>query len=769
MADYTGYERAFKRAGIKYSLEPGYMNRGHGDMIDFRFVVCLAGDSLILTKDGYKEIKDIKIGEEVWTHKNRWRKVTATQKFEGDLHKVRAWGAQLYMTPDHKMMNANGDFLPIKESSTLVHKIIDMPESDSPKLSDGREVTLPMAWVIGAWLADGTVISERKHPGRESVKNYMRIRINPRSSKSDQVRDYLNEAEIKFYDSKEKDGTATLDIGDRVFSEFVVQQFGQGSVGKKIPGWMFGNPKAAESLIAGYCFGDGYHKQATGTSRSKITVNTVSKNLAHSVVLLARQLGMYSRISLIKPPSDGEIKGKSFTRKTTYTFDIYETPPVKKVRSIDRVGDQWNVDINSVEYSHRDFVYDLTVDEDHSFIVEGLVSSNCHHTAGSPNDAGQIRVVRDGVTYAGGGGLKGPLSQIVLKRNGEPHVVAVGVCYHAPGEIWFKGVAPRSGNWHSIGIEAVSSGLPDGNGRYDWTKEQLDMYPKVIAALLFDAGLTPDSFIRHGDYQPNSKVDPAGLSYAWFLPRVKAFYEELKGGPVNAAKPDDSVDGTDVYKDKDELVFDTKLGKISVKALAKDYDKSWGTPFAKEVSFGDGNIAQSFSGGIVYKGKNSKAYLVKGDILSSFKKLGYTKATGLPLSNEVGLPDKSGVYQKFEKGYFYWSPKTKAHFVDNEFFEVFAEAGFEKEAGYPIEDRQETPLVDGFYQKFSNGSIYKGPDDPVFVPKGYMDYWSKFGWENGELGWPVELNDKLFLFEKGYIEINDEGVKIFANGREITD
>lgn len=43
-------------------------------------IFALTGDTLITTREGYKQIKDIEVGDEVLTHKNRYKKVLASQK-----------------------------------------------------------------------------------------------------------------------------------------------------------------------------------------------------------------------------------------------------------------------------------------------------------------------------------------------------------------------------------------------------------------------------------------------------------------------------------------------------------------------------------------------------------------------------------------------------------------------------------------------------------------------------------------------------------------
>lgn len=49
------------------------------DLFTFSFPCFIAG-TLVLTKDGYKPIEEIEVGEEVFTHKNRWKQVTKVYK-----------------------------------------------------------------------------------------------------------------------------------------------------------------------------------------------------------------------------------------------------------------------------------------------------------------------------------------------------------------------------------------------------------------------------------------------------------------------------------------------------------------------------------------------------------------------------------------------------------------------------------------------------------------------------------------------------------------
>ncbi|CAN5759923.1 hypothetical protein BH20ACI4_BH20ACI4_20860 [soil metagenome] len=66
---------------------------------------CLTAGTLILTESGYRPIEEIKIGERVLSHENRFVRVTRTfeRDYEGDLWRVYVTGANrpLEITPEH--------------------------------------------------------------------------------------------------------------------------------------------------------------------------------------------------------------------------------------------------------------------------------------------------------------------------------------------------------------------------------------------------------------------------------------------------------------------------------------------------------------------------------------------------------------------------------------------------------------------------------------------------------------------------------------------
>ena len=129
--------------------------------------------------------------------------------------------------------------------------------------------------------------------------------------------------------------------------------------------------------------------------------------------------------------------------------------------------------------------------------VKGVL---CHHTASrSKANAPSLGIVQDGRAD-----LPGPLSQLVLGRDGTWFVVAAGRCNHAGKGAW-QGVT--AGNTSLIGIEAENA----GDGSEPWPAEQMDSYARGCAAILLHIGADDVMCAGHKEFAlpRGRKIDPS--------------------------------------------------------------------------------------------------------------------------------------------------------------------------------------------------------------------------------------------------------------------
>lgn len=124
----------------------------------------------------------------------------------------------------------------------------------------------------------------------------------------------------------------------------------------------------------------------------------------------------------------------------------------------------------------------------------------CHHTGGPlTGNAPSLALVEHGRPD-----LAGPLSQLVLGRDGTFFVVAAGRCNHAGAGLW-QGVS--AGNSSFIGIEAENA----GTGADPWPEVQVDAYARGVAAILVRIGTPAIMCAGHKEYAlpRGRKIDPS--------------------------------------------------------------------------------------------------------------------------------------------------------------------------------------------------------------------------------------------------------------------
>ena len=134
--------------------------------------------------------------------------------------------------------------------------------------------------------------------------------------------------------------------------------------------------------------------------------------------------------------------------------------------------------------------------------MRGVWGVLCHHTGTPwdvPGDYPSLRVVRDGRP-----GLVNSLSAFGLGRSGTIYLISDKTSWHA-GAGEYNGL--RDGNGYLAGIEAESDG-----GAGHWTSQQVDCYPRLVAAILVEIGRGEEYTTRHASFAlpRGRKTDFAG-------------------------------------------------------------------------------------------------------------------------------------------------------------------------------------------------------------------------------------------------------------------
>ena len=358
---------------------------------------CIAEGQLVMTEKGLIPIEEIKIGDRVLTHTGKWQRVTATQRREHRGLMTRITYARyhepLYSTHDHKIFVKKGDNQPewIEAHKTLPGDFLVMPRPQTNEylstinlpsearykgtfannwgvtqtngrykmLADQFELNNDLLWLFGWYLAEGwcSISNDRGTCiGLASHEDEMPI--------LERIANYLEGIGVKATIHKKKNAKALeLKAYSLELTLWLKQFFGTGSREKSLPPLLLGlSQDQSSTLLEAYVEGDGYKR------KRQVEWKSFSRSLASQMLLLALKCG---HSPTIRNNSDGAwvagytVNGIPDNKALSTADEHYVYHPVHKVETC---------------YANRrppTYVYDLTVEEDHSFVVGQAIVHNC--------------------------------------------------------------------------------------------------------------------------------------------------------------------------------------------------------------------------------------------------------------------------------------------------------------------------------------------------------------------------------------------------------
>lgn len=382
-------------------------------------VQCFPGDTPILTKTGFRYIKDIVIGDYVLTHNGRFRKVNYTfkRKVHESLLQLRSdVGECVRSTKKHPfkvypydvnkkyhfsryskvfkpengvwldnqdinigdfVLRANypkainslnfvylSDYIAVFESGSGVVRC-----KNSQAFQDDRiELTKDIGKLVGYFIAEGwirkTRISFGFHIDEIEFVDDVKIIFEK----------ILNNKLVKIYANK-KDNCIRVKVCCAEWGQFLKKVCGTSANTKQIPEFTFGaNEAFLKGVLLGLFNGDGYYSVQT-------TYTTVSRKLAIQVQIL---LSMFRISSVIR--TDDRVSHKQIVYKVVLNGIDNQKLLCLLGKSVSKHKYTRTVDLGihracrvkeHVEVDYKGYVYNLGVDEDESYVASGYVVHNC--------------------------------------------------------------------------------------------------------------------------------------------------------------------------------------------------------------------------------------------------------------------------------------------------------------------------------------------------------------------------------------------------------
>jgi intein/homing endonuclease len=373
---------------------------------------CVYGGQSVITSDGYKKIENVKIGDLVYTHNGNFKKVINThthlerKKTRIDIESYGFEG-KLSLTHDHKIFvynktNENFEWVESGDIDIMNHCLTlkSNPQPKEPKKflevvdychdifennlqvkqKNGRlkklpnkvELTDELLYSFGFYIAEGWSIDNDINNGKNSstVNVCQKIDNKKMYDASEYIISILKKSFlIDDHTSYVKNNIKTCTIHSKNLSKNFNEWFGIGSENKKLPDWVNElSEKQLTQLLNGYFHGDGYHRKNIQNAA------TVSSLLSSQLVIYCANLGKPVSLRIIEP--------KEPNRKKSYNVEFNTSNNVTHRNRIKKIGNYITYPINSItkrRSPHKDErVYDISVEDDHSFVVNVHNVHNCY-------------------------------------------------------------------------------------------------------------------------------------------------------------------------------------------------------------------------------------------------------------------------------------------------------------------------------------------------------------------------------------------------------
>ncbi|MFZ1040290.1 MAG: Fe-S cluster assembly protein SufB [Anaerolineales bacterium] len=369
---------------------------------------CFLEGARVRTRQGEKVIEQISVGDEVMTHQGRWRKVYHTQKrsYHGEICSIRFYGdsgRELKVTAEHPLLIVRrmresmrnrefqltwaradslkeGDYLVVPVPQPVMEpmfaRTVTVPIGRGRYAPIERDVNLPYEpdffRLLGYYFAEGHVDNE----------HYMSLSFNVDETEyiadaKNLIKHYCNKTVIE---NAPRQNGQTLVLSSTEVARTFAREFGANVYEKHIPEWISSaEPVLLAELIKGMWRGDGSYD----SKKNMFRYSTVSSDLAYAFRDACLRLGIAASVNMQERP---------LPRKNIYAVVIASpfNPKFGEVVGMnapagDLSGSPFSIDENFMYVPIKEIdideqeteVYNFSVEEDESYVAEGVVSHNC--------------------------------------------------------------------------------------------------------------------------------------------------------------------------------------------------------------------------------------------------------------------------------------------------------------------------------------------------------------------------------------------------------
>ncbi|MFN8491407.1 MAG: ribonucleotide reductase N-terminal alpha domain-containing protein [Caldilineaceae bacterium] len=400
-----------------------------------QLAACFTADMRVTCEQGVKRIADLEVGDRVLTHEGRYRPVTELfqRAYDGELLriKIKLIGTTMEVTPEHPILTPRGwvkagelnigDLVAIgtargvrtaprfdlAESVYAEEMELQATESavrvrrPSTYQNSGRqaewntrfvEVTPALARLCGYYVAEGTI-----GPDERYVRfTFNRDELEFHKDVTDLVETVFNAPVNQSHSTY--GNWMNINVYSRTVTTWFRTHLGRGSDKKRLPVWLqYAEPEIQEAFLIGLLRGDGLYTENLLMIKGRKTpklfrslrLTLSNPGLIQQVWQMCLRLGYDAAVrpvdtTYVTPTAKDTaqvsmppLQSRELVKKA-FGQDLPE-PDMRYVRNIvQRDAEQVFFPIERIEsVNFSGTVYNCEVDEDHSYVTEGVVVHNC--------------------------------------------------------------------------------------------------------------------------------------------------------------------------------------------------------------------------------------------------------------------------------------------------------------------------------------------------------------------------------------------------------
>ncbi|EIH2358552.1 Dam family site-specific DNA-(adenine-N6)-methyltransferase [Escherichia coli] len=342
---------------------------------------CFTAGHMVLCKNGYKPIENVCPGDYVVSHLGRLQQVKRVGSKIANTGLLNAVGQPLGIrtTNDHPFLavrwkaqntRKNGTYfkrellsepewraacdMPGYQWCALTNFNIAFPDICSRFLSEEQAM-----YLAGAYVGDGYI---RRWRGKS--KKAVVFGINCQKLRKFHCRIPENIFSV----ASEIRGSIKVTLNDTCYANWLNEHFGELIHAKRIPAWVMSHP-LRHVFLQGYLDTDG-----TPSGKAGFRINSVSSALAWGVAGLSQTCGYVSSVSFIEVEPKKVIEDRVVNQRNYYQVTICPQKLSRKSRLAHGMLLRTVKEFKSVGL---DTVYNIEVEGDHSYILNGAVVHNC--------------------------------------------------------------------------------------------------------------------------------------------------------------------------------------------------------------------------------------------------------------------------------------------------------------------------------------------------------------------------------------------------------